>query len=241
MFLALSTALFLLCCECYACAHLQSPHPDIVWNCIDVMNLLFFLVAGFLQFQAVMLLRSMSADPNLVSTPKLLATGDYTESYTMINSVNALVVSNVAFCFFVKSCSILIVSKMWFKIFKYISITKRLTRISKALFKALRDVSAFFFVFIVLFIGFGISAHLLFGNDIARFSSVGESFLTLFRMMLGDWDYDAIILSAPIMGPVSHKQRTLCCSVDAICFSLQCPRFGLYYGLWFQRSSSSTS
>ena len=68
------------------------------------MNLLFFLVAGFLQFQAVMLLRSMSADPNLVSTPKLLATGDYTESYTMINSVNALVVSSVAFVFsFVKS------------------------------------------------------------------------------------------------------------------------------------------
>lgn len=92
---------------------------------------------------------------------------------------------------------------MWFKIFKYISITKRLTRIAKALFKALPDVGAFFFVFIILFIGFGISAHLLFGNDIVRFSSVGESFLTLFRMMLGDWDYDAIMLSAPIMGPVS--------------------------------------
>jgi len=57
------------------------------------MNLLLFLVAGYLQFQAVMLLRSMSADPYLVSTPKLLATADYTDSYTMINSVNALVVS----------------------------------------------------------------------------------------------------------------------------------------------------
>ena len=67
-------------------------HPIAVWNCIDVLNLLFFLVAGFLQFQAVMLLRSMSADPDTVSTPKLLATGDFTDSYTMINSVNALVV-----------------------------------------------------------------------------------------------------------------------------------------------------
>lgn len=57
------------------------------------MNLILFLIAGFLQYQAVTLLRSMSADPNLVSTPKLLATGDYTDSYTMINSVNALVVS----------------------------------------------------------------------------------------------------------------------------------------------------
>lgn len=126
---------------------------------------------------------------------------------------------------------------MWFKIFKYISITKRLTRISKALFKALPDVSAFFFVFIVLFIGFGISAHLLFGNDIKRFSSVGESFLTLFRMMLGDWDYDAIILSAPLMGPVSFG----CWAAVVICVSLQCPRSGSYYGLLYPRSSSSTS
>ena len=94
---------------------------------------------------------------------------------------------------------------MWFKIFKYISITKRLTRISKALFKAMPDVSAFFFVFVVLFIGFGICAHLLFGNDIQSFSSVGEAFLTLFRMMLGDWDYEAIMLSAPLMGPVSLR------------------------------------
>jgi hypothetical protein len=98
---------------------------------------------------------------------------------------------------------------MWFKIFKYISITRRLTRISKALFKASPDVGAFFFVFVVLFIGFGICAHLLFGNDIQRFASVGESFLTLFRMMLGDWDYEAIMLSAPLMGPVSFNSHAI--------------------------------
>ncbi len=124
---------------------------------------------------------------------------------------------------------------MWFKIFKYISITKRLTRISKALFKALPDVGAFFFVFIILFIGFGISAHLLFGNDIVSFSSVGESFLTLFRMMLGDWDYDAIVLSAPIMGPVS------CNHYGLFCFLLQFARSGLYFGLCALPSFCSTS
>jgi hypothetical protein len=160
-----------------------------------------------------MLLRSMSADPNTVSTPKLLATGDYTDSYSMINSVNALVVSTIVNLVTACNCrcyAIMITKishasffcEMWFKIFKYISITKRLTRISKALFKALPDVGAFFFVFVILFIGFGLSAHLLFGNDILGFSSIGETFLTLFRMMLGDWDYQAMVMSAPIMGPV---------------------------------------
>jgi hypothetical protein len=52
-----------------------------------------------------MQLRSMSADPKLVSTPKLLATGDYTESYTMINSVNALVVCNLSLFAFLKKNS----------------------------------------------------------------------------------------------------------------------------------------
>ena len=92
---------------------------------------------------------------------------------------------------------------MWFKIFKYISVTKRLTRISKALGKAAPDVVAFLFVFCVLFIGFGISGHLLFGNDIKNFANLVITFLTLYRMMLGDWDYDSIMLSAPVMGPVS--------------------------------------
>jgi hypothetical protein len=54
-----------------------------------------------------MQLRSMSADPKLVSTPKLLATGDYTESYTMINSVNALVVCNLSLFAFLKKTHIL--------------------------------------------------------------------------------------------------------------------------------------
>jgi hypothetical protein len=72
-------------------------------------------------------------------------------------------------------------------------------------FHQVPDVGAFFFVFVILFIGFGICAHLLFGNDIESFSSVGEAFLTLFRYMLGDWDYEAVVLSAPLMGPVSSR------------------------------------
>jgi hypothetical protein len=90
--------------SCCWSAPLSAPNsPAAVWNCIDVLNLILFLVSGFLQFQAVMLLRSMNADAKLVSTPKLLATGDYTDSYTMINSVNALVVGSVICC---QLCSI---------------------------------------------------------------------------------------------------------------------------------------
>lgn len=135
---------------------------------------------------------------------------------------------------FTKKSHFLFFCKMWFKIFKYISITKRLTRISKALFKALPDVSAFFFVFVILFIGFGLSAHLLFGNDIEKFSSIGETFLTLFRMMLGDWDYDAIVMSAPVMGPVRIMY-----SIFASCLSLHCYRSCLCYGFALLRSFCS--
>jgi|LauGreSuBDMM15SN_2_FD.fasta_scaffold229150_2 polycystin 2 len=104
---------------------------------------------------------------------------------------------------------------MWFKIFKYISITKRLMRISKALGKAAPDVIAFLFVFCILFIGFGISGHLLFGNDMANFANVTITFLTLYRMMLGDWDYDSIMLSAPVMGPVSGMLFHCCVFLTA--------------------------
>jgi hypothetical protein len=91
---------------------------------------------------------------------------------------------------------------MWMKIFKYLSITKRLLRISTALGKVVSDVAAFLFVLGVVFIAFSISGYLLFGNDVRDFSTLGEAYLKLYRVMLGDWDYAEFATPAPIMGPI---------------------------------------
>jgi hypothetical protein len=152
------------------------------WNSIDFINLLLFLLSAYFQYQTVMNNFKMNSDPTIISTARLLTTGDYTERNNMVNAINALL--------------------MWMKIFKYLSITKRLLRISTALGKVTTDVSAFLFVLGVVFVAFSISGHLLFGNDVKDFSTLGEAYLKLYRVMLGDWDYAEFETPAPIMGPI---------------------------------------
>jgi hypothetical protein len=95
------------------------------------------------------------------------------------------------------------------KIFKYLSITKRLLRISTALGKVIPDVTAFLFVLGVVFIAFGVSGFLLFGNDVRDFSTMGDAFLKLYRCMLGDWDYSEFAGPAPMLGPIYFLSFTL--------------------------------
>ncbi len=153
-----------------------------LWNSIDFINLLLFLLSAYFQYQTVMNNYSMNADPKIISTARLLTTGDFTERNNMVTAINALL--------------------MWMKIFKYLSITKRLLRISTALGKVIPDITAFLFVLGVVFVAFGVSGFLLFGNDVRDYSTLGESFLKLYRCMLGDWDYSEFAGPAPILGPL---------------------------------------
>jgi hypothetical protein len=168
------------------------------WNSIDFINLLLFLLSGYLQYQTVMNNYKMNSDPSIISTARLLTTGDYTERNNIVNAINALL--------------------MWMKIFKYLSITKRLLRISTALGKVVSDVSAFLFVLGVVFIAFSISGYLLFGNDVKDFSTLGDAYLKLYRVMLGDWDYAEFAAPAPIMGPIYFMLFVLITSIILLNF-----------------------
>ena len=90
------------------------------WNRVDVFNLLMFMLAGWFQYQAVVPLMTMLDNPDSVSSPLLLSTADSLESFKIVNAINALV--------------------MWLKLFKYVSVTRRITRISDSIGKALPDI-----------------------------------------------------------------------------------------------------
>jgi len=152
------------------------------WNAFDVINLLLFMLSGYFQYQSVMLTYGMNSDASTITTAKLMATGEYTERNNIVNAINALL--------------------MWMKIFKYLSITKRLLRISNALGSCSSDVAAFMFVLGIVFIAFSVSGFLIFGVDVRGFSTLGISFLKLYRVMLGDWDYTEFAGPAPILGPL---------------------------------------
>jgi hypothetical protein len=152
------------------------------WNRVDMFNLLMFLLAGWFQYEAVIPLMSMLNNPDSVSSPLLLSTASSLESFKIVNAINALV--------------------MWLKLFKYVSITKRITRISDSLMKALPDILTYLFVFAICFIAFCICGFLVFGNDMRQYSNIGLAFMTNFNSMLGVWDLEPQFTASPILGRV---------------------------------------
>ena len=152
------------------------------WNRVDIFNLLMFLLAGWFQYQAVIPLMSMLNDPDSVSSPLLLSTADSLESFKIVNAVNALV--------------------MWLKLFKYVSVTRRITRISDSIGKAMPDIITYLFLFFICFVAFCICGFLVFGNDMKEFSNVGLAFMTNFNSMLGVWDLEPQFTASPILGRV---------------------------------------
>lgn len=75
-------------------------------------------------------------------------------------------------------------------IFKYLDVNKRMSLLGRTLVKAAGDLLTFLVFFGIVFGGFAITSHLSFGSSLYQFRTLGRSFTTLFKMLLGDFDYE---------------------------------------------------
>ncbi|CAG5121215.1 unnamed protein product [Candidula unifasciata] len=90
----------------------------------------------------------------------------------------------------------------WIKIFKYISFNKTMTQLSSTLGRCAKDLAGFFVMFIIIFLAFTQLGYLLFGTQVEDFSSFENSFFTLFRIILGDFDFHQLEEANRILGPI---------------------------------------
>jgi hypothetical protein len=89
----------------------------------------------------------------------------------------------------------------WVKVFKYISFNKSMTQLSSTLSKCAKDLAGFAVMFFIFFLAFAQLGYLLFGTQISNYSSVGQAVFTLFRLILGDFDFDALQQANRVLGP----------------------------------------
>jgi len=74
--------------------------------------------------------------------------------------------------------------------FKYLSVNVRMSLLWRTLEKAAGDLLAFTIFFFIMFTGFVLTGHLLFGPALYNFHSFGRSFFTCFQMLLGEFSYE---------------------------------------------------
>lgn len=90
----------------------------------------------------------------------------------------------------------------WIKIFKYISFNKTMTQLSSTLGKCAKDLAGFAVMFFIIFLAFTQLGYLLFGTQVKDFSNFQNSFFTLFRIILGDFDFDQLEAANRVLGPI---------------------------------------
>ncbi|KAG8435262.1 hypothetical protein GDO86_013277 [Hymenochirus boettgeri] len=155
-----------------------------IWNILDIVVILLSLVAiGFHIFRTMEVNRLLGT---LLKQPTMYADFEFLAFWqTQYNNMNAV---NLFFA--------------WIKIFKYISFNKTMTQLSSTLARCAKDILGFAIMFFIVFFAYAQLGYLLFGTQVETFSTFVKCIFTQFRIILGDFDYDAIDNANRILGPI---------------------------------------
>ncbi|CAF0936274.1 unnamed protein product [Adineta steineri] len=96
----------------------------------------------------------------------------------------------------------LILAITWLKIFKYLNLNKTMLLLNKTILSCLNDIYAFTCIFLIIFLAYTLFGWILFGRYLNEWRSFSESIFTLFRMIIGDFDFYAMLDINEILGPL---------------------------------------
>jgi hypothetical protein len=90
----------------------------------------------------------------------------------------------------------------FFKVFKYLQVSPRFNLLWVTMGFASKDLVSFLCVWLLFMFGYCTVGILVYGPDEEAFVTYVNSFTTLFKILLGDFDYNALEASSPIMTPI---------------------------------------
>lgn len=85
---------------------------------------------------------------------------------------------------------------------RYISFNTTMTQLQLTLSRCAADIAGFSVMFMIIFIAYAQFGYLVFGQTVYNFSAFPESLFTLFRIILGDFDFHELEQANYILGPI---------------------------------------
>mmetsp|Transcript_139438 Transcript_139438/g.242507 ORF Transcript_139438/g.242507 Transcript_139438/m.242507 type:complete len:1109 (-) Transcript_139438:343-3669(-) len=150
------------------------------WNYLDLVNMAIFFAVFFLRLGVRLdldMLEFNVGDSHLNFSSVAWA-------YTMSFWLSSL---NCWLCFM--------------KLTKYLDKVKALSALVRTLVMAREQIFFFFVIFLVVYIGFAMAFHLTFGTELYNYKDFGQSLLTLFLMMYGDFEFNPLLAVNRYLGP----------------------------------------
>mmetsp|Transcript_42132 Transcript_42132/g.86104 ORF Transcript_42132/g.86104 Transcript_42132/m.86104 type:complete len:800 (+) Transcript_42132:150-2549(+) len=89
-----------------------------------------------------------------------------------------------------KNLSGVVVLIMWVRFYKYCTISRKLSTLTRTLAKSASSLFLFMILFIIAAFGFSLGGTLIFGADTYNFYNLSISMFTLLRASFGDFDYN---------------------------------------------------
>ena len=90
----------------------------------------------------------------------------------------------------------------WLKVFKYLSFNKTMNQLSGTLSRCSKELGGFTVMFVIIFFAFAELGYLLFGTQVNDYNTTITACYTLFRTILGDFNFVAIEQADPLFGPI---------------------------------------
>ncbi|KAH9277542.1 Polycystic kidney disease 2-like 1 protein [Echinococcus granulosus] len=154
------------------------------WNILDVLVVVLSCIcAGFNIYRTVRVkatLSSLLANPNEYSNFERLSYWEMQFNYAVG----------------------ILVFLVWIKIFKYVSFNKTMNQLNLTLANCAKDIAGFGVMFFIVFFAFAQLGYLAFGTQVSDFSTFATSLMTLFRIILGDFDFQALHDAQSFFGPL---------------------------------------
>eukprot|EP00753_Platysulcus_tardus_P004835 PLAT12717.2.p1 GENE.PLAT12717.2~~PLAT12717.2.p1 ORF type:complete len:778 (-),score=265.90 PLAT12717.2:490-2781(-) len=94
------------------------------------------------------------------------------------------------------------------KIFKFLTISKRMTLLWDTLESAFWELATMALVMMLIIVGYSLVAHVIFGSESDHFKTFSDSVGTLLRASLGDFDYEEMKRVAPDVAPAFFATYT---------------------------------
>eukprot|EP00736_Rhodelphis_marinus_P006127 Rmarinus@m.17856 len=156
------------------------------WGSIlDSLNLALFYASGALRILTVVEVETRDFYRGRDHYVDIQVASEYLQMEAWVNATNAFL--------------------SWFKIFKYLSISTRMSQLIRTLSEGATEIGYFLFVFAVIFLSFAISGSVAFGVDVEDFRSVGNSVVALFRGLTeGQLQFESLYHSNRVLGPIYY-------------------------------------
>ncbi|KAM7409108.1 hypothetical protein PAMA_002695 [Pampus argenteus] len=155
-----------------------------IWNILDIVVIMLAIVA--IVFNIFRTVKVDNLLGKLLEQPGIYADFEFLAFWqTQYNNMNAV---NLFFA--------------WIKVFKYISFNKTMTQLSSTLGRCAKDILGFAIMFFIVFFAYAQLGYLLFGTEVDSFSTFVKCIFTQFRIILGDFDYNAIDRANRVLGPI---------------------------------------